>query len=113
VLCIRAHPLSREFPIIELVEVEPYAELMLRWIKPIEFRTRPTKIMREQFYIYSSNQWTAGKLSDAPFPFRALSLTVESAFIPLHSGGWTFLHMASRHRAALSARLLSLRSVET
>ena len=51
---------------------KPYAEYILRGIKPIEFRSRPTRIMRERFYIYASNQWTAGKLSDAPFPFRAL-----------------------------------------
>ena len=50
---------------------QPYAELILRGIKPIEFRSRPTKIIGERFYIYVSNLWTAAKLSDAPFPFRA------------------------------------------
>ena len=31
-------------------------------IKPIEFRSRPTKIIGERFYIYASRQWAAGKL---------------------------------------------------
>ena len=41
---------------------QPYAELILRGIKPIEFRSRPTKIIGERFYIYASQQWAAGKL---------------------------------------------------
>ena len=31
-------------------------------IKPIEFRSRPTKIIGERFYIYASQQWAEGKL---------------------------------------------------
>jgi predicted transcriptional regulator len=41
---------------------QPYAELILRGIKPIEFRSRPTKIIGERFYIYASQQWAEGKL---------------------------------------------------
>jgi hypothetical protein len=41
---------------------QPYAELILRGIKPIEFRTRPTKIIGERFYIYASQKWAEGKL---------------------------------------------------
>jgi predicted transcriptional regulator len=41
---------------------QPYAELILRGIKPIEFRSRPTKLIGDQFYIYASQQWAAGKL---------------------------------------------------
>jgi predicted transcriptional regulator len=41
---------------------QPYAELILRGIKPIEFRSRPTKIIGERFYIYASRQWASGKL---------------------------------------------------
>jgi len=36
---------------------QPYAELILRGIKPIEFRSRPTKRIGERFYIYASQQW--------------------------------------------------------
>ena len=51
----------------ELAEVQPYAELILRGncgeqIKPIEFRSRPTKRIGERFYIYASQQWAEGKL---------------------------------------------------
>ena len=42
--------------------MQPYAELILRGIKPIEFRSRPTKRIGERFYIYASRQWAAGKL---------------------------------------------------
>jgi hypothetical protein len=51
---------------------QPYAELILRGtcgeqtcgqqIKPIEFRSRPTKIIGERFYIYASQQWAESKL---------------------------------------------------
>jgi len=41
---------------------QPYAELILRGIKPIEFRSRPTKRIGERFYIYASQQWAEGKL---------------------------------------------------
>ncbi len=51
---------------------QPYAELILRTcgrrgtcgeqIKPIEFRSRPTKRIGERFYIYASQQWAEGKL---------------------------------------------------
>src|SRR5271168_181874 len=41
---------------------QPYAELILRGIKPIEFRSRPTRRIGERFYIYASQQWAEGKL---------------------------------------------------
>jgi hypothetical protein len=41
---------------------QPYAELILRGIKPIEFRSRPTTIIGERFFIYASRQWARGKL---------------------------------------------------
>jgi len=33
---------------------QPYAELILRGEKTIEYRSRPTKIIGERFYIYAS-----------------------------------------------------------
>jgi predicted transcriptional regulator len=41
---------------------QPYAELIMRGIKRIEFRSRPTSIIGERFYIYASQQWAVGKL---------------------------------------------------
>ena len=32
---------------------QPYAELILRGVKTIEYRSRPTKIIGERFYIYA------------------------------------------------------------
>ena len=36
---------------------QPYAELILRGIKRIEYRSRPTKIIGERFFIYASKKW--------------------------------------------------------
>jgi predicted transcriptional regulator len=33
---------------------QPYAELILRGIKTVEYRTRPTRIIAERFHIYAS-----------------------------------------------------------
>ncbi len=33
---------------------QPYAELILRGIKRIEYRSRPTRILGERFYIYTA-----------------------------------------------------------
>src|SRR5829696_3070406 len=32
---------------------QPYAELILRGIKTVEYRTRPTRILGQRFYIYA------------------------------------------------------------
>ena len=40
---------------------QPYAELILRGIKRIEYRSRRTNIVGERFYIYAAGKkWTAG-----------------------------------------------------
>jgi len=36
---------------------QPYAELILRGEKTIEYRSRSTKISGERFYIYASRKW--------------------------------------------------------
>src|SRR6476620_11845188 len=35
---------------------QPYAELILRGIKRIEYRSRPTRIVGERFWIYASKK---------------------------------------------------------
>ena len=35
----------------------PYAELILRGEKTIEYRSRPTKLIGERFYIYAAKKW--------------------------------------------------------
>src|SRR5215208_2508989 len=35
---------------------QPYAELILRGIKTVEYRTRPTRIVGERFYIYATKR---------------------------------------------------------
>lgn len=36
---------------------QPYAELILRGEKRIEYRSRPTRIIGERFYIYAARTW--------------------------------------------------------
>jgi hypothetical protein len=36
---------------------QPYAEMILRGEKTIEYRSRPTKLIGEQFYIYAAKKW--------------------------------------------------------
>src|SRR4051812_3124884 len=39
---------------------QPYAELIMRGIKRIEYRSRPTRIIGERFYIYASKKSAVG-----------------------------------------------------
>ena len=36
---------------------QPYAELILRGIKTVEYRSRPTRIIGERFWIYAAGKW--------------------------------------------------------
>ena len=36
---------------------QPYAELILRGIKTVEYRSRPTRIIGERFWIYAAGEW--------------------------------------------------------
>ena len=36
---------------------QPYAEQILRGVKTIEYRSRPTRIIGERFYIYAARKW--------------------------------------------------------
>jgi ASCH domain len=47
---------------------QPYAELILRGIKTVEYRTRPTRIIGERFHIYASKAKAASPIwSDHSF----------------------------------------------
>lgn len=39
---------------------QPFVELILRGDKTIEYRSRPTRIVGERFYLYASKQWATG-----------------------------------------------------
>ncbi len=45
---------------------QPYAELILCGVKTIEYRSRPTKIIGERFYIYAARKWAGVVGHDAP-----------------------------------------------
>jgi len=36
---------------------QPYAEMILRGEKTIEYRSRPTKVIGKRFYIYAAKKW--------------------------------------------------------
>ena len=122
---------------------QPYTELILRGIETVEYRSRPTRIIGERFYIYATKKkwpvntadnivmptellppWTlelanALKLFPHELPTgpasccRPAAAIAESPFISRHSGFRNLHHMTSRHRSPRSAQLLSLRSTET
>ena len=45
---------------------QPWAELILRGVKTIEYRSRPTRIIGERFHIYASRQMAVGSGQKRP-----------------------------------------------
>lgn len=43
---------------------QPYAELILRGIKKIEYRSRPTMLIGQRFYIYAAKKWAGAPGTD-------------------------------------------------
>jgi hypothetical protein len=70
---------------------QPCAELILRGIKTIEYRSRPTRIIGERFYIYGSKR--AGRVAIAE------ALTPD----PSPGGRGGFACDLPRHRAAINS----------
>ena len=58
---------------------QPYAELILRGVKTIEYRSRPTRIIGERFYIYASK----GKALPQGTGHQALVKALGPAAAPL------------------------------
>jgi hypothetical protein len=40
---------------------QPYAELILRGMKVVEYRSRPTRIIGERFHLYAAGKWPGAK----------------------------------------------------
>jgi hypothetical protein len=64
---------------------QPYAELILRGEKTIEFRSRPTKIIGERFYIYAAKKW-AGVAPTTPTNGHAPAPTALTLPCPTPQG---------------------------
>jgi hypothetical protein len=58
---------------------QPYAELILRGIKTIEYRSRATRIVGERFYIYAAGKW---KPRPASNPIVADNISVATDVPP-------------------------------
>ena len=60
---------------------QPFAELILRGIKTVEYRTRPTRVIGQRFYIYASKRtWSVGS---SPWPVtRADNIVVPRKALP-------------------------------
>jgi hypothetical protein len=56
---------------------QPFAELILRGMKTIEYRSRPTRIIGERFYIYASRQPAVGRRQSATIWSRDLAVPDE------------------------------------
>jgi hypothetical protein len=53
---------SDEFDMLALSVRQPYAELILRGIKTVEYRSRRTRIIGERFYIYAAGKkWNGAR----------------------------------------------------
>ncbi len=71
---------------------QPYAELILRGIKRIEYRSRPTRIIGERFYIYAARKWagvnghTAGDIKEGEAPTGVIVGTAVIAECRRESG---------------------------
>jgi hypothetical protein len=59
---------------------QPYAELILRGIKTVEYRSRATKVIGERFHIYAAGKWPARSAVTAK-PW-SLDLAMPSDGIP-------------------------------
>jgi len=59
---------------------QPYAELILRGIKRIEYRSKPTHIIGERFYIYASKKESA--VAGNQLPVKAWSDDLQVAMPP-------------------------------
>jgi hypothetical protein len=44
---------------------QPFAELILRGLKTVEYRSRATKIVGERFYLYAAGKWPARRAGAA------------------------------------------------
>ena len=52
------NPAMADVPVMRALFIrQPYAELILRGLKRIEYRSRPTKIIGERLYIYAARTW--------------------------------------------------------
>src|SRR5205823_13366640 len=78
--CRRGRRLSDEGVMRALSIRQPFAELILRGIKTIEYRSRPTRIIGERFYIYASKRnwsvvggrWSVRQADNIGVPKEAL-----------------------------------------
>ena len=62
---------------------QPYVEQILRGLKTVEYRSRPTRIIGERFYIYAArtpgpaSEWAALGLTPGTLPTGRLLATAE------------------------------------
>ncbi len=78
---------------------QPYAELILRGIKTIEFRSRPTRRIGERFYIYAAK-------AKAKLPVWSDDLAVPGTNtggppLSLHASNRTTKHTKARSNSLL------------
>ena len=55
---------------------QPYAELILQGIKTVEYRTRPTRIVGERFYLYAAGKWPLRRKAAPPAPAWSKDLSI-------------------------------------
>lgn len=65
VILVRMRQIADDVPMRALSVRQPYAELILRGIKTIEYRSRATSIIGERFYLYATKTWASGPVTPA------------------------------------------------
>jgi predicted transcriptional regulator len=68
---------------------QPYAELILRGIKTVEYRTRPTRIIGQRFLIYASRKKLP--VVDGKWSVKHADMIV----VPTHELPQWMLHLAA------------------
>jgi hypothetical protein len=58
---------------------QPFVELILRGRKAVEYRSRPTRVVGERFYLYASQKWAVGGGQSAGKTKTAWSLDLAMA----------------------------------
>jgi hypothetical protein len=88
---------------------QPYAELILRRIKKFEYRTRPTSIIGERFYVYASltpgdpEDWATMGLHPGELPTGVIVGTVEVDYCKGKAGDYKW-HLKSPKRLRRNLR---------
>jgi hypothetical protein len=86
---------------------QPWAELILRGIKTVEYRSRPTRIIGRRFHIYAAGKWPPARKSAASIAGLEPAMNIWSRDLVMAGGG------PPRWMLDMMAELLAKRDLPT